>query len=260
MPNSLISVDYFVRFVLVFFRIGGIFVFAPFFNQRAFSISLKIAFALILSFVTFPLLAVQDFTPPKEVAGIIPAVLRELMVGLVIGYAAQLLFAGMRFAGDLISVQMGIGLATLIDPNFNEQSTVLSQLYNLFALMIFVSLGGHHFFIYSVIQTFDFVPLAGFHYSTNLGSYLLSLFGNIFIVGLRIGAPVLITLFLTSIAVGLVSRAIPQMNVFMVSPPLQIIAGVGVIIISLRATVMMLRFLFTQLEKDLGWIITHLSG
>ncbi|MCZ6675926.1 MAG: flagellar biosynthetic protein FliR [Candidatus Poribacteria bacterium] len=260
MPNFLISVDYFVRFVLVFFRLGGLFVFVPFFNHRVFSPPLKVVFALTISFITFPVLTVQNFAPPRETVAIILAVIRELMVGLVIGYAAQLLFTGVQFAGEMISFQMGLSLAAVIDPNINERSTLVSQLYNLFALLIFVSLGGHHFFIRAAIQTFDFVPLAGFHYSMNLGSRLLNLFGNIFIVAFRIGAPVLVTLFLTSAAMGLVSRAIPQMNVFMISPPLQIIVGLFMIIISLRPAVMVLKLLFSQLERDLQWLIANMAG
>lgn len=260
MPNLLVPVDYFIRFVLVFFRIGGLFVFAPFFNYRVFSTPIKITLALLLSFMVFPLLAVQAFTPPRETVGLIFAVVRELMVGLVIGYAAQLLFAGVQYAGELISFQMGFGLATLIDPTFNQQSTVMSQLYHLFALLIFVALGGHYFLIRSMIQTFDFVPLGGFHYSTDLGAYLLSLFGNIFTTALRISAPILITLFLTSVSMGLVNRAVPQMNIFMINPPLQITVGLVVIVISLRTTAVMLKFLFTQLEQNLHWIITHMGG
>ena len=260
MPNFLISVDYFVRFILVFFRISGILVFAPFFNHSAFSTPLRITLALVISFITFPLLAIQAFTPPTAAIELILAVARELMVGLVIGFAAQLIFVGIQFAGELISTEMGYGLARLVDPTFNEQSTVVSQLYNLFALMIFVSLGGHYFFIRAAIQTFDFVPLAGFHYSTNLGSYLFRLFGNVFVIGLRIGAPVIISLFVTTVAMGLVSRAIPQMNIFMISPPLKIIAGLVMLIISLRAAMTMFEILFMQLKKDLQSIIANMAG
>ena len=257
MPDFL-TVDYFVRFVLVFFRIGGIIVFVPFYNHRIFSSPIKISLALIVSFITFPLLAVQTFTPPREVIGLILAVLSELMIGFVIGYAAQLLFTGVQFAGELISLQMGLGLANLLDPVFGEQSTVMSQLYNLFALLIFVSLNGHHFLLRAAIQTFDFVPLGGFHYSTDLGRHLLILFGNIFTIAFHISAPVFIALFLSYMAMGLISRTIPQMNVFMVSPPLQIMVGLVMVGLSITATVMTLRFFFARFEEDLRWIIANL--
>ena len=258
MPDFLIPVDSFIRFVLVFFRIGGILVFAPFYNQRVFSASIKISLALVFSFMTFPLLVVQTFTPPREVIAMAFAILRELMIGIVIGYAAQLLFTGIQYAGELISTQMGFSLATIIDPNFNNQSTVVAQLYNFLALLIFISLEGHHFLIRATIQTFDFVPLAGFEYSTDLGRYLLSLFANIFTVAFRISVPVLMTLFLTSLAMGLMGRTIPQMNIFMISPPLQIAVGLVMIVLSLTVTVMMFKFLFTQLERDLHWMIANM--
>jgi flagellar biosynthetic protein FliR len=260
MPDFLIPVDDFVRFILVFFRIGSIFVFAPFFNHRVIPARIKIAAGLMLSLVVFPLLSVAEFTPPKEAVSLILAVIRELMIGLVIGFTAQLFFAGVQYAGELISVQMGFGLAMLIDPTFDEQNTVVSQMYNLLALLIFIALSGHHFLIRAAVQTFEVVPLSGFHYTTELGAYLLRLFANIFLVAFRIGAPVLVALFVASIAMGLVNRAIPQMNIFMISPPLQIIAGVIMMIITLRATVMMFKFLFTQIEKDLQWIISHMAG
>ncbi len=258
MPSFPIAVDYFVRFLLVFFRMGGIIFFVPFYNSRIFAAQIKISLALILSFIIFPLLAVQSFTPPEEPITLLFAVIRELMVGLIIGYAAQLLFTGVQFAGELISFQMGLGMAVLIDPNFQGRSTVVSQLYDVFALMIFLAFYGHHFFIRAAVQTFDVVPLSGFQYSTTLGKYLFVLFGQIFTVAFRIGIPVLIALFLTSVVMGFVARTIPQMNVFLILPVMQIAVGSVMIILSLRATVMMLKFLFAQLEKNVQWLITNM--
>ena len=256
----LIPIDYFVRFMLVFFRVGSIFVFVPFFNQRFIPTRIKIAAGLMLSIVVFPLLTSEAFIPPADTISLVLAVIREVLIGLVIGFTAQLFFAGVQYAGELISAQMGFGLATLIDPSFNEQSTVVSQLYNLLALLIFISLGGHHFFIRATVQTFEVVPLTGFNFSAELGTYVLQSCANIFLVAFRIGAPVLVALFMTSLAMGLINRAIPQMNIFMISPPLQIVTGLMMMLLTLRGTILMFRFIFAQIEKDLQWLVSYMAG
>ena len=89
-------------------------------------------------------------------------ILRELLIGFTIGLSAQLIFTGIQFGGELISVQMGLSTATLLDPGQNQQTTLISQLYNLFALVIFISIGGHRLFFQSMVQTFDMIPLGDF--------------------------------------------------------------------------------------------------
>ena len=255
-----LSPDYFVHFMLVFFRLGSVVIFAPFFNHSSFPTILRISLALLLSLVIFPLQNSILFVAPTSIYIFFLDILRELLIGFTIGLSAQLIFTGIQFGGELISVQMGLSTATLLDPGQNQQTTLISQLYNLFALVIFISIGGHRLFVQSMVQTFDMIPLGDFYISANLNSQITTIFGQIYAIGFQISAPVFVASFLTTVAMALVTRAIPQINVFVIAPPFQIIIGFAMIIFSLRASVFMFQYLFEQMATNLNIVIQEISN
>jgi len=254
-----LPVDYFVRFMLIFFRLGGIIVFAPFFNHRSFPTLVRISLTLFLSLIVSPIVTDQTFVSLISIYSFFLAIFRELMIGFVIGFCAQLLFTGIQFGGELISVQMGLSTATLLDPGQNEQITVIAQLYNFFALVIFIGVGGHHLLVRSLVETFDIVPLGGFRLTGNIVSEISTFSGQIFTIGFQISAPVFVASFLTTVAMALITRAIPQINVFMIAPPFQIIIGFTMIALSLNASIFMFQHLFEKMADNLHMIILEIG-
>jgi len=254
-----LSPDYFVHFMLVFFRLGTVVAFAPFFNHSSFPTILRISLALLLSLVIFPLQDSSTFIAPTSIYVFFVDILHELLIGFTIGLSAQLIFTGIQFGGELISVQMGLSTATLLDPGQNQQTTLISQLYNLFALVIFISVGGHRLFVQSMVQTFDIIPLGEFQLNANLNAQITAIFGQIYAIGFQISAPVFVASFLTTVAMALVTRAIPQINVFVIAPPFQIIIGFAMIVFSLRASVFMFQHLFEQMATNLHVVIQEIS-
>ena len=287
MSNLGITPEQFKLFLLVFFRVGGILIFAPPFNYKTIPVQLKIALILIISIIIFPVVsgtfteaANSSLRLPKDVTsnillekdtgsslllrdslnifGIAVSILRELAIGMVLGFASQMVFAGAKLAGEIISVQMGFGMANVFDPQSGQQNTVIAELNNLVALMIFLSLNGHHWFLSATTQSFSSIPLSGFKYSETLAQQIFSLFGDMFVISLKISAPVLTVLLISSVILGIISRVVPQFNILMMSFPIKITVGLFMLWSTAGAIVYVLGNLFGQLERDISMLISNM--
>ncbi len=151
----------------------------------------------------------------------------EILLGLAIGISAKLIFAGIQLAGQLAGFQMGLALANVIDPATSQQVPLLAQLYNLIALLVFISINAHYWFIKALAQSYRMVPPLKVHFTSSLTEQLIQLSGNMFVIGIQVGAPVIAAMLITSVSFGLIARTVPQMNIFIVAMPLKI--GVGLI-------------------------------
>jgi flagellar biosynthesis protein FliR len=155
----------------------------------------------------------------------------------------------MRLAGQEIEMKSGLGLIHLVDPNEGGQSGIFSTLFELVAGLIFFSMNGHHLLIQALFSSFNVFPLAGDKFALRVLEGLITSAGQIFTIALKISAPVVVGLLLTDIVLGIISRAIPQMNVFMVAQPLQFGFAVLLLMLSLPALVW---FFVRQLPLMIG--------
>lgn len=219
--------------LFIFLRVGAIFMFLPIFNSRAIPILFKFGFALAVAFVLYPLLSGQVrplFATTTELA---LAAACELMIGILIGLAVRTLFAGFQMAGQMAGYQMGMAIANVMDPATSAQVPILATFYNLIAILVFLSINAHLFMLRAMVESFQLVPLFGFGFDQDIMQHIIRLAGNMFVVALQIGAPVIVSLLITSAALGLVARTIPQMNIFIVAMPLKIAIGLIFLAMSL---------------------------
>jgi flagellar biosynthetic protein FliR len=145
----------------------------------------------------------------------------EVFLGVVLGWLAQLMFSAMRLAGQEIELKSGLGLIQLVDPHEGSPSGLFSTLFELIAGLLFFALNGHYLLVEALSSSYNIFPPGGTKFTLALLEGVVSAAGDIFTIALRISAPVMIGLLLSDIILGLISRAIPQMNVFMVAQPLQ---------------------------------------
>jgi flagellar biosynthetic protein FliR len=183
----------------------------------------------------------------------------EVMVGFAIGLVAQLTFGAVQMAGQLAGIQMGIGLSNLIDPQTQEHITSLAQWQNLLALLIFLSVDGHHVLIRAVADSFTVLPLGGGLPSAAGFGMVLDLAGGLFVVALKIAAPVLVLLLLVNAAMGVLAKLIPQLNVFIVGFPLNVAAGLFVLAASQPFTVRLLETSFAGVGDQLARVVRALG-
>ena len=220
----------FVLLMIIFARIVTLFSVAPIYSNTVIPIQVRISIALFFSFVLFSLL--KD-TAPKinlDILSFSLLVVIETIVGLTIGFMMTLIFWGMQYAGELMGFDLGLNIATLYDPETGN-NPVLGRFFNYVALLIFLLINGHHFVINAIKISYDSIPIGGFTLSADFIEKVSKLTSIIFILSIKIAAPILVSLFLTNISLGIMSRVVPQMNIFLVGAPLKI--GVGIVIISI---------------------------
>lgn len=245
-------------FLLILFRISAFLLSAPIFGSAYLPARAKIGLSFLLSVILLPLIQKANFSPPTQLLTYGIAVFKEIMTGVIIGYSARLVFAGIDLAGQLIGIQMGFGIVNIIDPKQETQLSIIAQFQGFLAILIFLSLNGHHWLLLALAKSFETIPLSGAAYSSDAVAVLLKLSGDIFVVAFKIGAPVIVALFLTNVTMEVLAKAIPQMHVFMMSFPLTIIVG----LLSLAASLQMLGYLlpkiFHQMQNDIAILIDSL--
>ena len=163
----------------------------------------------------------------------------------------NLIFIGLQIAGQISGYQMGLAIAQVMDPAGGEQVPLLAQFFQLFAFLIFLTINAHHWFLMALTDSFQLVPPFGFKVSGSLIEQLIRVAGNMFVIGIKVGAPVIAALLLTSIAFGLIARTVPQMNVLFVAMPLKIIIGLLFIGFSLPYLSSFLKAVFTNLGNTI---------
>jgi flagellar biosynthetic protein FliR len=238
-----------VTFILVFGRSGGLIISAPFWGSRSVPVVVRIWVALLLAAATYPLAPRLALSEGVTMLWLLMTLGGEILLGLMLGWFAQLLFTGMRLAGHLIETKSGLGLVQLIDPHEGSQSGVFSTFLEVLAGLIFFSMNGHHLLFQALSSSYSVFPLAGEKFITRVIEGLVGSTAEIFTIALRVSAPVVVGLLLSDIVLGILARAIPQMNVFMVAQPLQFAFGILLLLFSLPGLVW---FCMRQLPQMIG--------
>ncbi len=224
-------------FLLVVLRTGCLLVFWPIWDSRFIPIQVRVFSILMISLVLTPLVA--PFLPqfPTAWPAMLGLVLQEFLLGLSLGLLVRFFLTGAQMAGDLLSIQMGFGMVTLIDPQSRGQSTIIADLYLFLAILVFLTIDGHHFLLRLLILSFQEAPMGRpFSVPGNLFLALPGFGALMYQLAVMLAAPVLAALFLTQVALGLVARAVPQIQVMILSFPLTI--ALGLLFLSVTLTML----------------------
>ncbi len=240
--------------LLVIVRITALFAAAPFLGDNAIPRMLKVGLGILTALLFLPLV---DILPSsyQTAPGFTYAVLREVMVGVTIGFVAKLLFIGIQFSGQFVSLQMGFAAAMLFDPSTEHNVPVLGEFYYIVAILLYLALGGHGFLFDALRESFEVIPLTGISYSSGFFRMLTGLSAEVFVIALKIAAPVFVTILIIDISLGLVARLVPQMNIFMFGFPLKIMTGMIIIIISMPLFGEMFQRLYQASRVDIYNVI-----
>jgi flagellar biosynthetic protein FliR len=254
-----ISLPQFQLLLFVFLRVGAILMSIPIFDSQGIPFLFKIALAFATSIVLFPLLKLDSVPLVSDLFTLGISGVGEIFFGLTIGFSVKLIFAGIQLAGQLAGYQMGLAIANVMDPATSEQVPLLAQFNNLIGLLVFLSINAHYWFIKALAESFRLIPPLNVNFSSSLLEHLLQLSGNMFVIALQVGAPVIAAMLLTSVAFGLVARTVPQMNVFIVAMPLKV--GVGLLFIGfgLPYFTVFLKNIFSDIGQDIFLIIKAMS-
>jgi flagellar biosynthetic protein FliR len=236
--------------VLIFTRVGAILLTAPLFSSGSIPVHVKIGLSFMLAVIVFPLVSVNDILVlPLASLGI--AMAGEVLIGVIIGFTARLLFAAVQLAGQLVGFQMGFGIVNVIDPQTSAQVSIIAQFENIITLLIFMAVNAHHWFIMAIAKSFEVVPLLAFSFTNSLMEALVRLSCDMFVVAAKVAAPIIAILLFTSVALGLLARTVPQMNIFIVGFPLKLAIGLLAVGLTLPLLSTLLRNLFQGLGEDI---------
>lgn len=214
-------------------RLTGIILFIPFFSTQFVPVNIRVLITLFISYIT--LLNINSSFPINSSAGlIIYYLVLNFLIGLSIGIITNILFYAIQFAGEIIGMQMGFAMANVFDPVTNDEISLISELSFLFAILIFFILKGPLIFYTIIMDSFNKVPVLFDLNSAGFLTFSQKLF-DVFTIGLQLSMPLIAFMIIIKVALGIVSRLIPQVNVFMVGIPLEILVGfilfLGVILI-----------------------------
>ena len=235
---SLLQPDHVYTFLLLFVRLSTLFVFLPFFNHMSISPQIKAAFAFYLTLALFPLMPV---TPaPATWSPFFAALFSEIVLGLIAGVALNIVFGIFSYAGEQIAFVMGFSLASVMDPQSQIQSPLVSQFLTMTALMVLLAFNGHHLMLIWMVDALKAAPLGGLVLSHDMFAYLVKAMGHLFVMGFSVAFPIVALSLLSDIIFGMLMKTMPQFNLLVVGFPIKIAISLFVWAVVLGA--MMLTF------------------
>lgn len=247
-----------VRFAVVLFRIGGIVVFAPFFSSYFIPLQVRVVVALVATVALVPSLPLGQVPTGIDAFRMLIMLVGETMIGVVLGLVSLFIFAGMQLAGQIISFQLGFAIVNVIDPQSEVETTVFSFLENYLGLLFFLLINGHHWFFLAVSDSFNYLPVQGIHLRGPLVAEIIRLSSQTLISGIQIAAPVIAVTIIADIAVGIIGRAAPQINILIVGMPLKTLVGFACMGISFYFLPRYLAGAFAALYRDLFGLLHKL--
>ncbi|MGQ9569996.1 MAG: flagellar biosynthetic protein FliR [Thermodesulfovibrionales bacterium] len=217
---------YLYTFLLILLRSGIVISLLPFFGSKNFPSQFKIGLAVAIAFILTPIIEI------KVTSSDIPfLVMREVIFGITLGTIARCVFTGIEMAGHFASNAIGLSISSIFDPEIG-QSAELAKLYGIITMLIFLSLDVHHDIIYVLVKSYEWLPSGQLIIKSLIGE-IVSVTGTIFLIALKLGAPIIVAMLISHLLLGFLYKAAPQMNIFFVGFPVYIFIGFIVILISI---------------------------
>ncbi|MCP4721209.1 MAG: flagellar biosynthetic protein FliR [Desulfobacteraceae bacterium] len=250
----------FRTYMLVLLRVSIFLFMFPVFSSKVFPATLKIGFAMVMSLLFYSVVPVDLTRFPLDVISTGILILMELMVGLSLGLCLRIFFGSVQLAGQVIGFQMGFAMINVVDPQSGANVSIMDQLGYWVCVVIFLILNGHHIIVSALINSFELVPVGEFMMQKVLLVKILDLAGALFLVAIKIGAPVMAALFFVSVGFGLVSKFAPQMNVMIVAFPLKIVVGLFLFGLTLNIIVIVTKEYVGGFKKLLMYLLFYAGG
>lgn len=222
-------------------RILGLIAVAPLFGNRGVPARVKIGLGVMLALIVAPTVPTLPAQDPMSYQGLL-ILLHQFIIGLAMGFAMRIVFAAVELAGTITGMTMGLGFATFFDPQSQGQSMVISQFLVLLATLAFLAANGHLMLLSALAESFITLPITTSGMGAPGFEQMASWGGRIFSAGVQLSLPMVAALLITNIALGILTRAAPQLNIFGIGFPLTL--SVGFIVIALA-----LPYLATPLER-----------
>jgi len=236
---------------LVMCRSAGIMIAAPLLSSASVPMRVKAALSFLLGVIMLPFAATDAAALPAHGLAYVPLALSELGLGLLIGFSASLVLAALEAAGGLMAHQIGLALASVASPDDAAERGVISVMLGLFGLMLFLAVDGHHWLIQALAVSYRKMPLGQAPWNESYAGTLDAGFSAFLVGTLRIAAPLMGMMFLVTVVIALVAKAVPQMNILLVGYPVKVLMGVVGMVLTFPLIWPVLRGAFGDLHARL---------
>jgi flagellar biosynthetic protein FliR len=249
-------------FLLIFCRMTAFFAVAPIYSYRSIPNSFKVGLAVFISLLITSAMGVQDELIFN--GGYIMLILREILIGLMLGFTAYLMFTVVQVAGSFIDIQMGFGIVNVIDPMTGAQSPIIGNFKFFVAILLFLSVNGHHYLLLSIMRSYEWVPMDNRIFTKiadgTISTFMIDSFVQMFYLAFQLAAPLVATLFLVDVALGVLARTVPQFNVFVVGLPIKITVGFILLVLIVPSLLYLFNDLFVTMLDALQRLMNAIAA
>lgn len=254
------TVEYLITSFLIFVRITALVGTAPFFGNQLVPVRIKAFFALALTIIMAPVMYAASPVVAASASNlqVVVLILKEILVGAAMGLTGQIIFAGIRMGGELMSVNIGLSFASVVDPVNQAQGSIVSQLFGLLAILVFLSIGGDTYYIQALARSFEIVPV-GEASMALAAPVFIKMAMYLFVVGVQMAAPFIVVLFLLDLSFAIFARIMPQANIFFIALPLKLGIGIILMLLILPYTPMAFDHFFQKMW-DFLWSVLQAIG
>lgn len=248
-----------ILFGLIFLRMIAFVVSSVVFGSENISVPIKVLLAVVFSMVVFPSVQVAVPVAGNWSQDLLLLSAREVAVGLSLGFLTRLFFFAVGMTGELISVSIGLGQAQIFNPMLGQNSNTVEQFYNTIAILIFFSLNGHHLLINAIAQSYELVPLAQLKFPAGPFAEMATFVQDMMVMALKMCSPILAAILITNIAMGILGRAIPQINVLVTSMPVTLMLGFALMFICIPLLVMEMHGILNLTHTKMMFVMKALA-
>lgn len=248
----------FIIGILIFVRIAGIIGSSPFFKYDGIPMQVKIMLSVILAISVTSTFWKEQPTIDFHLWNMVFLVMKELLMGLIIGFSANTVFFAANFAGGLVDNEMGFQTGALFNPE-NTNPTILGEFKEIIVIIVFLLINGHHYIIEAIYLSVRAVPVTTFAISETTVHYLVVMATSILMIGIKLSSPMLLAMFVTNLSLALLSRVAPQTNIFALSFQFKIAVGLIVLFISIPLFVMVAKFSLSSVQTEMLNVIMSLN-
>lgn len=228
-------------FLLTLLRISLLVFLLPFFGGQGLPRMVKAALCLVLTLGLWPHLSFPGTQLPASIWELATLIISEMFLGLTLGIIVQCVFSAVQTAGQIMGFQMGFAMMNVVDPLSGVSVTLTSQLMYLLTILLFLSLNGHLYLLQALSQSFELVPPGKLLLNSYVQEQVLSFSSQIFVLAIKVAAPVMVAEFLVTLGLGIVAKVSPQVNVLFVGFPVKIAVGLGMLGIVCQLLAVMLK-------------------
>lgn len=249
----------FYNWMLVFLRLSAFLAVLPFFTMANFPVTMRVAIGALGALLIAPIL--PPFALNKlDLLSVLGVMMQEVCVGLLLGFVCRMVFYAVDIAGSIISTEMGLNMAAIFDPMTQQSSQLAGTVFVFLSTMVLLTLNLHHWLLLAFERTYIVLPVGDAHLNNALFETIVKQTSHVFMLALQIAAPIIAVSFVITLVFSVLSRAVPQMNVFMEMFSFRIVGGLIVLGFTLQLTAQYVANYLNRLPDDLLAVAQMLGG